>query len=135
MVEGTINDFHFRGAMEPDGKASHWFRIPKKVREVIKVDTGDTVSLKIMPTKLWPEPKLPADLERALATDPQAQVLWMDITPMARWEWIRWVESVKLTETRIERPEKLRSMLKAGKRRPCCFNRAVLSAPKSIELI
>jgi hypothetical protein len=26
----------------------------------------------------------------AFASDPEARRLWMDITPVARWDWIRW---------------------------------------------
>jgi ABC-2 type transport system ATP-binding protein len=27
MIEGTINDFRFQAALEPDGKGSHWFSL------------------------------------------------------------------------------------------------------------
>ena len=99
------------------------------------VGVGDTIALEIEPTKVWPEPEVPMDLKNALATDPQAHALWEDITPMARWEWINWMDIVKQNETRKVRPEKLCSMLKSGKRRPCCFNRALLATPRSAELL
>jgi hypothetical protein len=123
MVEGIINGFHFQAALEPDGKGSHWFRVNKTMREAAGADVGDTVTLAIEPAREWPEPKVPADLKNALAADPQAHTLWMDITPMARWDWIRWIGSAKQPETRRRRIENACSMLKAGKRRPCCFNR------------
>lgn len=123
MVKGTINGFHFQAALEPDGKGSHWFKVNKTIREAARADVGDTLTLEIEPTKEWPEPKVPADLKNALAADPQAHTLWMDITPMARWDWIRWVSSAKQLETRSRRIENACAMLKAGKRRPCCFNR------------
>ena len=31
MAKGTINDFQFQTALEPDGKGSHWFRVDKDV--------------------------------------------------------------------------------------------------------
>jgi hypothetical protein len=95
MVEGTINGFRFQAALEPDGKGSHWFRIDKTMREAAGAKAGDTVTLAIEPTRDWPEPKVPADLKSALTADPQAHILWMDITPMARWDWIRWIGSTK----------------------------------------
>ena len=35
--------------------------------------------------------KLPADLRRALISDPPALATWEDITPLARNEWICWI--------------------------------------------
>lgn len=123
MVEGTINGFHFQTVLEPDGQGSHWFRVKKTMRRSVGADAGDTVTLAIEPAKEWPEPKVPADLKNALAADPRAHTLWLDITPMARWDWIRWIGSAKQLETRRRRAENACGMLKAGKRRPCCFDR------------
>ena len=123
MVEGTINGFRFQAALEPDGKGSHWFRVDKTMREAAGADAGDTATLAIEPTRDWPEPRVPADLKNALTADSQAHTLWMGITPMARWDWIRWIGSAKQLETRRRRIENACAMLKAGKRRPCCFNR------------
>jgi uncharacterized protein YdeI (YjbR/CyaY-like superfamily) len=72
---------------------------------------------------------VPADLKNALAAAPQAHALWMDITPNARWDWIRWISSTKQPETRRRRIETACSKLKAGERRPCCFNRNLCSEP------
>src|SRR5437773_4163284 len=65
--------------------------------------------------------KMPADLQRVLASDPQALEAWEDITPLARNEWICWIESAKKAETRSRRIEWGCSSLKDGKRRPCCW--------------
>jgi hypothetical protein len=54
---------------------------------------------------------------------------------MARWDWLNWMDAVKQAETLRERPQKLISMLKAGKRRPCCFNRTLLTTPKSAKAL
>ena len=129
MVGGTINDFRFQAALEPDGKGSHWFKLDKTMRKTVGADVGDTVMLAIEPVKEWSEPNVPADLKKALAVVPQAHTLWMDITPMARWDWIRWIGSTKQPETRKRRIETALSKLKAGDRRPCCFNRTVCTEP------
>ena len=129
MVGGTINSFRFQAALEPDGKGSHWFRVDKIMSKAIGADAGDTVMLAIEPVKEWSEPNVPADLKNALAIAPQAHTLWMEITPMARWDWIRWIGSTKQPETRRRRIEIALSKFKAGNRRPCCFNRTVCTEP------
>ncbi len=64
---------------------------------------------------------LPSDLKKALASDPKALAAWEDITPLARNEWICWTISVKTPEKRQEHIERVRSELKEGMRRPCCW--------------
>lgn len=64
---------------------------------------------------------LPADLEQALAANAKALAAWTDITPLARNEWICWVESAKKSETRNKRIAWGCESLEEGKRRPCCW--------------
>jgi hypothetical protein len=129
MVKGTINDFRFQAALEPDGKGSHWFRVDQTMLDAARAATGDTVTLAIEPSREWPEPEVPADLKKALAAAPQAHTLWMKITPNAQWDWIRWIRATKQPETRRRRIEVACSKLKAGERRPCCFNRNLCTEP------
>jgi uncharacterized protein YdeI (YjbR/CyaY-like superfamily) len=56
-----------------------------------------------------------------LNTHPKALTTWEDITPLARNEWICWVESAKKAETRSKRIDWGRESLEDGKRRPCCW--------------
>jgi len=65
--------------------------------------------------------KVPADLRKALASDKDALAAWEDITPLARNEWICWTISVKKAETRREHVKRVRTQLREGKRRPCCW--------------
>jgi bacteriocin resistance YdeI/OmpD-like protein/uncharacterized protein DUF1905 len=129
MVKGTINGFYFQSALEPDGKGSHWFRVDETMHEASRAEAGDSVTLEIEPIKEWPEPKVPADLKKVLAVDTKARNLWIDITPIARWDWIRWINATKNPETRRIRIEKTLSKLKAGKRTACCFNRSQCTEP------
>ncbi|MBS3141759.1 DUF1905 domain-containing protein [Candidatus Woesearchaeota archaeon] len=121
MVEGTMNGIRFTAPLEPDGKGGHWLKVNTTMR--------DTVTVKITPIKEWPEPKVPLDLKKALATTPHAHTVWKDITPSARWDWIRWIRSTKQQETRKRRIEVAISKLKGGDRRPCCFNRNMCTEP------
>ncbi len=65
--------------------------------------------------------KIPSDLKKVLTSDKVALAAWEDITPLARNEWICWVESVKRQETRELHIRRTRAELKEGKRRPCCW--------------
>lgn len=123
-VEGTLNGFSFRAALEPDGQGGHWLKVDRKLREAAGAAPGDVVTLEIAPMAEEPEPKVPADLRKALAAAPRAQEAWSDITPVARRDWIQWIVSAKQPETRARRIGNACSMLAAGKRRPCCFDRS-----------
>ena len=129
FIKGTINGSPFQTALEPDGRGSHWLRLNKTMLKAAKADAGDTVTLIVEPAKVWPEPDVPSDLKKALADAPQAHKLWKEITPMARWDWIRWIGSTKNPETRRHRIEVTFSKFKDGKRRPCCFNRTICTIP------
>jgi uncharacterized protein YdeI (YjbR/CyaY-like superfamily) len=65
--------------------------------------------------------KVPADLRKVLTTRPQTLLAWQNITPLARNEWLCWVESAKLIDTRNRRIERVYTELAEGKRRPCCW--------------
>lgn len=135
MVKGTINNIPFKTLLEPDGrygpdkKPSHWFRLDEKLLNEISANAGDTVQVSLEPTKEWIEPDVPDDLKNALANSPKAEALWKDITPLARWDWIRWIRAVKTPETRQKHIEVALDKLNKGMRRPCCFNRNLCSEP------
>jgi hypothetical protein len=136
-IEGTINDYAFQAVLEPDGEKSHWLKVDRRLREAANAEAGDVVTLEIAPAAEEPEPTVPTDLRKALAAAaPKARALWSDITPIARRDWIHWITSAKQPETRARRIKNACSMLVAGKRRPCCFDRSgfygkSLSAPKA----
>jgi hypothetical protein len=130
-VKGTINGHGFKTVLEPDGHFGHWMRIDGKLKQKTgALSAGNTATLEIESLKDWPEPNVPQDLEVALASAPQKiQDLWKGITPMARWEWVRWVNATQNPDTRKRRVEVSVSKMKSGKRRPCCFNLAACTDP------
>jgi len=77
--------------------------------------------------------ELPADLQRALAADKAALAKWEDITPLARNEWICWVEHPKTAEIRKEHVDRVCSELKEGMRRPCCWMGCVHRTDKPLS--
>lgn len=129
MIKGALNGYEFQTALEPDGNWSHWLEINEEMRNATGVKSGDTVTLDFEVTKDWIEPTIPDDLQKALDADPEVFALWSRVTPMARWEWIRWIVSTLNPETRKKRIDVSFSKLRAGERRPCCFNRAMCTNP------
>jgi hypothetical protein len=130
LVEGTINGFRSKIVLEPDGKGGHWFKVDSVLREAAGIVAGNKVTMAVEPSKAWPEPEVPADLNKALVSDQQANALWVKITPLARWDWLRWVRATGNQETRSRLIEVALSKLKAGERRPCCFNRNQCTEPE-----
>jgi uncharacterized protein YdeI (YjbR/CyaY-like superfamily) len=68
------------------------------------------------------EPRPPTDVRKALAAAPAAKAQRKGLTPIARRDFISWIDSAKQLETRKRRIERACSMLIAGKRRPCCYS-------------
>ncbi len=139
MVKGTVQDYAIEQVFEPDGKGGHWLKLDEQLQKAINVTAGDTVKVNVQLSKDWHEPNKPHDFSKALEEAPEAvKKLWDDITPMARWEWIRWINATRELETRNRRIEASISKMHSGKRRPCCFNLASCTDPdlaKSGKLI
>ena len=120
MVEGTINSFPFRAAVDFDGKEGH-FDLDEAILNAADAGAGDNVTVEITRVGDESEVRIPLELTKSLAAVPAAQAQWTDITPLARRDWILWISSARQEETRRNRIEKACDMLASGKRRVCCF--------------
>jgi len=135
-IEGTMNGHAFQAVLQPDGQKSHWLKVDRNLSEAADAEVGDAVTLEIAPAAKEPEPTVPADVRKALAAaSRKTRTVWSEITPNARRDWIHWITSAKQPMTRARRITNACSMLAAGKRRVCCFDRSgfyskSLSAPK-----
>ena len=61
------------------------------------------------------------DLAKALSQSREAVDLWESLTPIARNEFICWIEDAKQEKTRVKRIDRTVGDLVDGKRRPCCW--------------
>ncbi|MFY9693036.1 MAG: YdeI/OmpD-associated family protein [Xanthobacteraceae bacterium] len=75
---------------------------------------------------------MPADLRKVLSAASQTRAQWNDLTPLARQDFIMWIDSAKQRETRKRRLESVPSKLASGKRRPCCFAIVPLDLHKAL---
>lgn len=78
--------------------------------------------------------KVPTDLRKIFVSDPKARAAWEDLTPLARNEWICWIISVTLPETRKQHLKRTCLELKKGKRRPCCWYGCIHRIDKPLSL-
>lgn len=129
-VSGSANDHEFSTVIEPDGLRGHWINLDGDLVAKLGISAEATVQFSFTPTKTWPEPEIPDDLRRALAEAGDLDEVWVSLTPMARWEWVRWIKATKNPETRSRRVEVAISKLESGKRRPCCFDLASCTDPE-----
>lgn len=65
--------------------------------------------------------KVPAFFAKAIMVSPASLTTWLDITPLARNEWICLVDSGKSEETTARRLKRAMDQLSRGQRRPCCW--------------
>ena len=79
----------------------------------------DRVSAQELPGGVVHE--LPSDLHATLRASAEALDAWNDITPLARNEFICWVEDAKQQTTRARRIRRTEEELEQGQRRPCCW--------------
>lgn len=65
--------------------------------------------------------KISSDIKNALLSNSKMKDLWNSITPLARNEWICWIESAKKIETKKRRLGIMKDKLLSGEKRPCCW--------------
>jgi hypothetical protein len=85
-----------------------------------KAELNTTLSSRWCPIGLPPAPQ-PADLRKAPIANGSALAAWKDITPLARNEFICWVEDAKQEVTRKHRIRRTQEELEEGLRRPCLW--------------
>lgn len=129
-VTGTLDGIEFTTVIEPDGRRGHWISLDEDQWRKLGAREDAVVEVGLTPTKNWPEVAVPADLREALDAAGDLNDVWTGLTPMARWEWVRWIKSTKNADTRARRVEVAISKLESGKRRPCCFDLSSCTDPE-----
>ncbi len=129
-AEAVVNGHEFLTVLEPDGRKGHWIRVDEALRTELGLEEGAEVEFTLTPATTWPEPQIPQDLGIALEQADDLDPTWASITPMARWEWVRWIGATRNPDTRARRVEVSIDKLRSGKRRPCCFDLASCTDPE-----
>lgn len=129
-VSGQVAGTDFATVLEPDGRKGHWISLDEDLWSHLGEAEGTAVDITVTPRKEWPEVTVPDDLASALEAADDLEEVWQSLTPMARWEWVRWIKATKSEDTRARRVEVAISKLENGKRRPCCFDLASCTDPE-----
>ena len=61
------------------------------------------------------------NIHQLLTSKPNVLEIWESITPLARNEWICWIESAKKQETKDRRMRIMCEKLLSKMHRPCCW--------------
>lgn len=77
--------------------------------------------------------EVPPDMYEAITSNKKAKAAWIDITPLARNEWICWSITVKQQKTREDHIKRTVNELIEGKRRPCCWMGCIHRTDKKIS--
>jgi hypothetical protein len=112
-ASGEINDLPFSGAWMPGGKALPYLHLSARFVATLGVRVGDPLEVRF---KLEPSERVdtPAELDDALAGDPEAEAIWQSLTPGRRRGLAYLVGNAQRKETRRKRAAKLMQDLRAG---------------------
>lgn len=77
---------------------------------------------------------MPADLQKGILASSKARKTWEDITPLARNEFICWVITAKLIDTRSRRVKRTVEELEEGERRPCCWGGCIHRPDRTVKI-
>ena len=129
-VHATLDGQERDTVVEPDGRKGHWIDLAPELAEALDASEGTEVAFTLATRSQWPEPEVPADLAAALEDAGDLAETWPSLTPMARWEWVRWVGSTRSESTRAKRVDVSIDKLRNGSRRPCCFDLSSCTDPE-----
>ena len=129
-VHATLGGHERDTVVEPDGRKGHWLDLGPELIDALDLREGSSVEFTLTTTKDWPEPEVPADLSAALTEAEDLAETWPSLTPMARWEWVRWIGATRSEDTRAKRVAVSIDKLRNGSRRPCCFDLASCTDPE-----
>lgn len=115
-VKGTINRFPFQSSIFPEGDGSFHLMVNKGMQQGAGVKSGDEVEVVLQMDIGERTVEVPADLEKALKLNQDAEAKFAKLSPSARKEYVEWITSAKQPQTRERRIEKAIPLIAEGKR-------------------
>ena len=115
-VKGTINGQPFKSTLLPRGDGSHYLVDSRPIREKIGASHGAKVRVTLEADKEVRKVAVPKDLAAALKKRKAAADAFETLSPSHRKEYVSWIESAKIDETRQRRIAKAVEMICDGAR-------------------
>ena len=110
-IKCTIDGEPYRGTMVKYGTPFHFIPVLKAIREKIKKDVGDTVSIRLVEDKEERVVDVP-EAFRKLLKKCKMEKQFDKMSYTHKKEWVLWMNDAKKEETRLRRMEKAISKLK-----------------------
>ena len=113
-ITGTVNGCRVRGALDLDG-GRYFLSLGAAWRRDNGLDVGAKVDVAFSPEGPQAE-NMSADIAKSLESNPQAQIFFQSLATFYRNNYIKWIESAKLPETRSKRIDEMIELLKTGQK-------------------
>lgn len=115
-IRATIDGVPYRGSLVRMGGDCHMLPVLKAIRETIRKQSGDKVSVTLREDMATRKVKIPADVQRALRLKPRAGDFFGKLAYSHQREYIQWIEGAKRAETRERRIVQMLTLLMRGQR-------------------
>ncbi len=115
-IKGAINGYPFRSTALPLGDGSHYLVVGKSIRDQIGASRGDTVTVTLEVDLAVRMVDVPEDLLQALASSPQAEAGYNNLSYSQKKLYVDWILSARQAQTRLRRIEKALVLLSQGKK-------------------
>jgi Domain of unknown function (DUF1905)/Bacteriocin-protection, YdeI or OmpD-Associated len=102
-VEGTVNGHNFNGLAFPTADGTHFLSLNRRVRRQLAISEGDRLEFLIRRREPAEDDVMPAELARALASEPEAQIWWADLQSGHRRTALRFIGGARSSEVRAWR--------------------------------
>jgi hypothetical protein len=114
-VLATFDGVEYRGSLVRMG-GCYMLGLTQEIRKKIGKDYGDTIEVTIEKDEAERTVEVPADLQEALNSNPQAQKTYDELSYTGKKEYVNWITEAKKEDTRISRMEKAIQQLNEGKK-------------------
>jgi hypothetical protein len=114
-INAIIDGESYRGTLVRMGTPQHMLLVLKEIREKIGKSIGDEVSVTLEEDLAERIVEVPADIQKALETEPAAQAYFSRLSYTHQREYVQWVTDAKREQTRLGRIKRMIEMLVQGK--------------------
>jgi hypothetical protein len=114
-IKATIDGEPYRGTLVRMGSPHHMLIVLKEIREKIGKTVGDEISIELEEDLDLRHVEIPADLQKALQSEPDAQAFFNRLSFTHQREYVRWITEAKREQTRQARIQRTIEMLSKGK--------------------